>query len=244
MGLVISVVIPAYNEAAYLPQTLGCLMRSVEHEGGNRDLGWVEVIVADSVSTDRTSEVAGALGARVVSVPKHNISRVRNVGAAAARGELLVFLDADTLVPEEFLGRILKEMEPANCLGGAWDTDYRPARCSVRVYLRLWRWLGLWLGMAQGAAQFCRRDAFVAVGRFEESLFMGEDVDFFWRLRKLAKSKGQYVQIVRDLQVVPSCRRFDQWPLWRILIKTNPFYIFVFKRMKFAWQGWYHDVPR
>lgn len=240
----ISVIIPAFNEERFLPRTLEHLRRATERLGsvGGRH---VETIVVDNASTDRTAALALAAGARVVSVPEHNIARVRNAGALAASGGLLVFLDADTLIPEHALGRIAEVMEEdPGCLGGALDLDQRPARRLVRAYLAAWRLIGLCFGMAQGAVQFCRRDAFAAVGGYDESIYMGEDVDFYWRLGKLARSRRQRVRILRDVRAVPSARRFDQWPISRILIETNPLYITMFRRRRAAWRGWYGDVPR
>lgn len=239
----VSVIIPAFNEERFLPETMDRLHRAVQHLGGSSDRQ-IEIIVADNASSDQTAAIALASGARVVTVPEHNIARVRNVGAAASSGDLLVFLDADTLVPETLLTRIVQVVSGTACLGGAVDTDYRPASAMVRFYLRAWRLIGLVMGMAQGATQFCRREAFVALGGYDETLYMGEDVDFYWRLRRLASSSNGHVQFLKDIRVVPSCRRFDQWPLWRTLVETNPLFIVFLRRRKFAWNGWYRDVPR
>src|SRR5258706_2159067 len=113
-------------------------------------------------------------------------------------------------------------MSDATCLGGAVDTDYRPAKLTVKIYLRFWRILGKLTGMAQGATQLCRRDLFFALNGYDETLFMGEDVDFHWRLKRIAKRQKASVVSIEDLRVVPSTRRFDQWPLWRTLVWTNP----------------------
>jgi len=239
----LSVIIPAFNEERFLPQTLGHLRQATEYTGLAPDRD-VETIVVDNASTDRTAEIALAAGTKVISIPEHNIARVRNAGACVASGDLLVFLDADTLIPESLLSRVLQVIEDPTCLGGAVGIDYQPARPLIRVYLRLWRLLGLSLGMAQGAVQFCRRDAFSALKGYDESIYMGEDVDFYWRLSKFAKARGQHVQFLRDIRVVPSCRRFDQWPTLRILIQTNPLYITLFRHYQAAWRGWYSDVPR
>lgn len=239
----LSVIIPAFNEERYLPQTLAHLRRAIGHLGAEPGRG-VEILVVDNASTDRTAEIAEASGAKVIHVPEHNIGRVRNAGAAAASGDVLVFLDADTTVPEDVLSRIVQAMEVPTCLGGAVDTDHRPARRLIRLYLRTWRMIGLLFGMAQGALQFCRREAFSALGGYDESIYMGEDVDFYWRLGKLAKARSQHIRILRDIRVVPSARRFDQWSTWRILVETNPFYITLFQRRRSAWGGWYRDVPR
>jgi hypothetical protein len=157
---------------------------------------------------------------------------------------VLLFLDADTRIPELLLIRIVEEMEKPTCLGGAVDIKYRPTRPLIRAYLRLWRIIGISLRMAQGAAQFCLREAFDELNGYDETLYMGEDVDFYWRLRKLAKLREQEVCFIRDVRVVPSCRRFDQWPLSRIFVETNPFYISLFRKRKSTWRGWYNDIPR
>jgi glycosyltransferase involved in cell wall biosynthesis len=241
--MTISVIIPAFNEERFLPQTLKHLHRATEYLGTAPDRH-IEIIVVDNASSDRTAEIALAAGTRVISVPERNIAKVRNAGAHAASGDLLVFLDADTLIPEILLRRIGQVKEEPDCLGGAVDTDYQPARTLIRAYLRLWRLIGLSFGMAQGALQFCRRDAFSALRGYDETIYMGEDVDFYWRLCKLAKARGQHIRLLRDVQVVPSCRRFDQWSTLRTLIKTNPLYITFFRRYRSAWRGWYRDVPR
>jgi len=92
--------------------------------------------------------------------------------------------------------------------------------------------------MAISATQFCRRDIFDELAGYDETIFMGEDLDFFWRLQKLARRRGLRVAIIRDVTVCPSSRRFDQWPLWRILVWTNPFFLLALRRRRMAWTGW------
>ena len=102
------------------------------------------------------------------------------------------------------------------------DVEYRPRRLLVKLYLRSWRLLGNLMGMVQGATQFCRRDAFEEVGGYDEGAWIGEDVDFYWDLRKLARKTNREVRLIRNPRVRPSCRRFDKWPLWKILVWTKP----------------------
>ena len=102
------------------------------------------------------------------------------------------------------------------------DVDYRPQRRSMRLYLRAWRLLARLTGMAQGATQFCRARAFEEVGGYDETAWIGEDVDFHWSLKRLGRSTGRSVAFIRQPRVWPSSRRFDKWPLWRILVWTNP----------------------
>ena len=182
----ISVIIPAFDEESYLPATLQAVGRSallLQSRGGVN----TEVIVVDNNSSDATATVARSLGAHVVAESEHNIARVRNRGAAIAQGKVLVFVDADTHMPEELLQRIHQAFAAPGCVGGAVDTEYRPKKKSVRVYLGVWRLVGRAAGMAQGATQFCLPDTFTALGGYDESLFMGEDVDFYARMRRHAR---------------------------------------------------------
>ena len=78
----------------------------------------------------------------------------------------------------------------------------------------------------------------------DERAWIGEDVDFYRALRRLARQERRTVRLIRQPRVQPSCRRFDTWPLWRILVWTNPLFIALFRRWKTAWPGWYSDAVR
>jgi len=105
----ISVIVPAYNEERYLGKTLKCIQKAKEFLL-KKDAVTTEIIVVDNGSTDSTSDIAFSFGARVVTETKHNIARVRNAGASLAKGNVLVFIDADTIVPDELLWRINEVM--------------------------------------------------------------------------------------------------------------------------------------
>jgi hypothetical protein len=156
----------------------------------------------------------------------------------------LVFIDADTIVPSHFLNRVADTMASSPCLGGSAGLVHRPASKLLRVYLEVWRRVGTALGMTQGAAQFCRRSAFSALNGYDESQFMGEDVDFYWRLKKLSKKMGGYLKVLEDVKVVPSPRRFDNSPIWRTLVWTNPLFVALFRKARSAWGDWYVRAPR
>ncbi len=241
--MLLSIVIPAFNEAAYLGETLASLNRAkafLQHEKNIQ----AEIIVVDNDSHDATADVARAGGAAVATERQHNVGKVRNSGMQVSQGDVLIFVDADTIVPEKLLARIADTMSELSCFGGAVDTDYRPRRRTLRVYLQCWRVIGKILGMAQGATQFCRRDVFFALNGYDETLFMGEDVDFYWRLKKFAAGKNARAVFIEDLRVVPSARRFDQWSFWRTLLWTNPLLILLLRRSKTSWKGWYNAAPR
>ena len=241
--MLISIIVPAYNEERYIGLTLGSI-KQAQHLLLNEKGIPAEIIVVDNDSTDSTANIALSLEAQVIKEPTHNVAKVRNVGAARANGNILVFVDADVIVPPELLCRIHEAMSDEMCLGGAVDTNYQPDKFSVKVYLRMWRLVGRFAGMAQGATQFCRKDIYASLHGYDETLYMGEDVDFYWRLKRFAKRCHSYVQLIGDIQVSPSSRRFDEWFLWRTLVWTNPIFILVFRRRKGVWKGWYSAMPR
>src|SRR5688500_19292842 len=107
--MLISVVIPAFNEEAYLGQTLAGLDRAAALLREKVKLS-AELVVVDNDSSDSTAEVAREFGAAVVKEAQHNVAKVRNTGASAARGDDLVVVDADTIVPAELLCRTVGGM--------------------------------------------------------------------------------------------------------------------------------------
>ena len=234
----ISVIVPAYNENAWLPATLDSIRAAADHVRARSGVH-VETIVVDNNSTDDTAAIARDSGATVIHEPVRSIGRARNTGARHASGEVLVFVDADVHIPRDLLDVIHETMRDARCLGGGVDTEHHPRHLVVRLHLRAWRVLAAVLPLVQGATQFCRRSAFEEAGGYPEDVWMGEDTDFYSNLRKLALKKGSAVRLIRAPRVRPSSRRFDEWPLWKTLVWTNPLFIALFRRWKAAWGGWY-----
>lgn len=244
----VSIIVPAFNEEAYLAATLHSIRAAADHLRAHSDADdddvHIDVIVVDNNSTDETAAIGRNAGARVVHEPVQGIARARNAGARHAAGDVLVFVDADVAVPPTLLHVIHETMGDPACIGGGMDVDYRPRRFIVRLYLRAWRVLGRLTGMVQGATQFCRKSAFERIGGYDEKAWIGEDVDFHRALRRLTRAEHGTVRFMREPRVRPSCRRFDKWPLWRVLIWTNPLFIALFRRWKAAWSGWYSHPVR
>jgi len=110
----ISFVVPAYNEEAFIADTLNaihCSVRAVNEQ--------YEIIVADDASTDRTAEIARSLGARVERVNYRQIAGTRNAGVRASVGEFIFFFDADTLFNPRTLRSALTSMKKGAVGGGA-----------------------------------------------------------------------------------------------------------------------------
>lgn len=239
----LSIIVPAYNEERYLVDTVTSIRKAGNYFQDTRGSSSLEVIVVDNDSDDRTSELAAQQGCRVLKEKEHNIGKVRNTGAREASGDVLVFIDADTLVPLNIFELIAHKMEDPNCIGGAVDVCYKPAKRLIRYYLYAWRLIGILMSMAQGATQFCRKLDFHEMGGYDENLFMGEDVEFYWKMKRWAKKKSGCVVYIDEARVIPSTRRFDQWSIWKTFVMTNPIFIILFRKTKSFWSGWYVKRP-
>ena len=112
----VSIVIPAFNEERLIGETLRHI--GLASEAFTRP-GWeTETIVCDNNSTDRTAELARASGAQVVFEPVNQIARARNTGAAAATGDWLVFVDADSQPSARLFAEVVEQIQGGRCLAG------------------------------------------------------------------------------------------------------------------------------
>ena len=114
----ISVVIPAFNEAEYLP---GCL-QSIKEVNYPQNL--LEVIVIDNGSTDATRQIAKAFGVSVFCEPAKSVGALRNLGVRHANGQILAFLDADCCVHNEWLKHAEQYFDQSDIV--AWGAPPTP----------------------------------------------------------------------------------------------------------------------
>lgn len=236
----LSVIIPAYNEEQCLPITLERIGNALSIAGCTS-----EIIVVNNDSQDRTKQVAEAFGARVVSEKEHNISTVRNTGAEHSAGDVLIFIDADTLVSEALFQKIATAMEEEKCLGGAVAVQWGELeRKWMRLYLLGGSFWTSVFNMKQGAAQFCSRFVFEKLEGYDQSIFMGEDVEFYWRLSKFARLNQGHLYFIEHPKVITSARRFDMMSLGKTLLLTNPIFIRLAWRKKACWKDWYEEAVR
>lgn len=204
-----------------------------------------ELIVVDNESTDKTAAIAAEFGANVVREPVHNISKVRNSGAHSVTGDVLIFVDADTEVPPGLFKKIAASMKDEKCFGGAVSVEYGELRRRwVKYYLLAWKFWEKFLNTKQGATQFCRKTVFGELNGFDEKIFVGEDVEFYWRLSKLAQKRNGYVDFITEPKVKTSSRRFNEMSLSGILLRTNPFFGRFNWQRKAAWKDWYEKTIR
>ncbi|MFQ5474218.1 MAG: glycosyltransferase [Candidatus Nanoarchaeia archaeon] len=195
----ISVIIPTLNEEKYLPRILDCLDKQTYKD--------FEIIVADAGSKDGTKQIAKEHGARVVKggLPGPG----RNKGAEAARGELLVFLDADVKIPKGFLKKVHDEMQEryldlATC-------EFRPlsnlkidkvAHKIANMFIKLNQYSK---PHAPGFCIFVTKRLFDRVGGFDETVTLAEDHEFVSRA-----SKVRPLRVLEKARVNVSIRRLTK----------------------------------
>lgn len=192
----ISFIIPAYNEERLLAATLDALHVAARAVGED-----YELIVVDDASTDGTALVAERHGTRLVRVAHRQIAATRNAGARVAQGELLIFVDADTMVTEPVVRSAVRAMRAGAAGGGAAVSfdGVLPfyARMLLPVFVRLFRLARL----AAGCFLFCTRSAFSAAGGFDEQLFCAEEL----AMSQALKRHGRFI-VLRE-SVVTSGRK-------------------------------------
>ncbi|HZZ91925.1 MAG TPA: glycosyltransferase [Usitatibacter sp.] len=190
--------IPAYNEERFV----GRAIASIHGAARALALGY-EIVVADDASTDATALVAAAAGARVVAVSCRQIAATRNAGARVARGERLVFVDADTEVDARVLRAAVAALDAGAVGGGAGVRFPRGTPWWASAMAAFTVWFMRHTLLAAGCFVFCTRSAFDAAGGFDERYYGAEE----WVLSNALKRHGRFV--VLDEAVLTSERKVE-----------------------------------
>jgi rSAM/selenodomain-associated transferase 2/rSAM/selenodomain-associated transferase 1 len=189
----ISIIIPALNEAATIAKTLAHLKCETR----------LEVIVVDGGSKDGTVELAGSHGVRVIQ-SKPGKAVQMNAGAAAAAGDILVFLHADTLLPEDFGDQIVSALNQKGVAAGAFRLSIDSSAAGLRIIERTANWRARFLRLPYGdQALFTTKALFKKIGGFPDMPIM-EDYVLVRRLKR----NGRIV--IAPAAVVTSPRRWLQ----------------------------------
>jgi len=203
--MTLSVIIPAYNESEYLDKTLTKLISSVKGLD-IQQTDW-EIIVCDNNSTDTTSEIAKQHGAKVVFESENQISRARNKGAKIAKGEWLLFMDADTYPEKNLMTEIVNIIKQDKLIGcgvtvkvidGSIFNKLRMER--LNPFFRL-------LNIAGGAFILCKKEGFDSINGFSKNLFAYEEFDFIIRLKKYGKTVKRQFKVLYKNPVITSGRK-------------------------------------
>ena len=191
-----SIIVPAFHEGRIINALIGCLNRL---DSGER----IEVIVVDGASEKDTLKAIDARHVIKISSEKSR-GKQMNAGASVARGEVLIFLHADTEPPLHALKKIDSLLERSECVGGAFDLGIRSDRLILKAIGKLASWRSHLTRVPFGdQAIFLRREYFNRIGGYKEIPLM-EDVELMRRIKKL----GDKIWIFRD-RAMTSSRRWD-----------------------------------
>ena len=220
----ISVVVPARNEARLIGQTIEAILHAaaLPHHVGlpHLDETHTELIVVDNASTDQTTEIVNQYvrqyGVQLLQYGHMNPPTARNRGAERACGRILVFVDADTVIPPHTLRRVQDHHAQGYRAGITWLASLEGGR-------RAWCWWTFWClirclplacAKAMPAFMFCTREVYEGYGPFDERVLIGEEWPILAGLYRTARKSLIYD---RSLVVLTSSRRMDlqPWGYWR-----------------------------
>jgi glycosyltransferase involved in cell wall biosynthesis len=211
----LSVVVPAYNESKLINGCVRSVADALELAGvAEADY---ELVVADNRSSDDTAAQAAALGTRVVYEPIRQIARARNRGGFAARGCWILFLDADSWPSAGLVRDLLTAIDDPDTAGGGSLMQMQDLPPLLRPGVWLWNRISWWLSWAAGSFIFCTREAFEALNGFDETLFVGEEIDFSRRLKGYARRRGQRLVILSSHPLCTSGRKGELYSQKEIL---------------------------
>jgi glycosyltransferase involved in cell wall biosynthesis len=212
----ISIVIPTLNEDKYIEPTLFHLKRLKPYE----------IIIADSHSEDNTVKIAKKYGCRIVQAKRGAASYGRNAGGKAAKGDIILFIDADSIVFPNILDVIGKDFKNKKLAG--WT-------CSIYGFTPSWKEQMIYnmsnnivdflttyakKPHAPGIAIGVRKSVFDKVEGFDENLKVMEDHDFALRVGKHGKFKFS-----KDTCVYTSTRRMKEWGGLGLIRKYSKIYV-------------------
>jgi len=200
----ISVIIPAHNEERYLKQTLEGLQR--------QNYGWFEVIVVANGCTDRTREIARGRCHRLIVLSERNLGVARNLGARMARGDILLFLDADTILEPMALRVIAESFSAADAAGTVQGRPDDP-RWAYRLIYALKNFVHRSsLHPGSSGVILCWREHFIRVGGFDEGLEVRENSDLLKRLKRFGRYK-----YIGSVSATTSMRRYERCGVGKVV---------------------------
>lgn len=208
----LSIVMPVLDEAGQIEATLAALA-PLRRRG-------VELIVVDGGSQDGTVALARAEADAVLDAPRGR-ARQMNAGAAAARGEVLLFLHADTILPLE-ADRLALRAAAGGRDWGRFDVRIAGRHPMLRVVAMLMNWRSRLTGIATGdQAIFVRRELFQRIGGFPDQPLM-EDIELSRRLRRVS------APACLPARATTSGRRWESRGVWRT----------IFLMWRLRWRYW------
>ena len=217
----LSIIIPTLNEEKYLPR--------LQHSIRTQNFGDFEVIISDGDSSDRTQQIAKDSGARLVISRRRSPADQRNYGARIANGSILLFLDADSVLPKRFLSCVTIEFKNRNL--DAASFYFKPDSREFIYKIYSWFYTSVCFvfqyikPISIGAGIIIKKSLHQKINGFDASIFIGEDHDYSQRAGKFGKFR-----IISSKKVFFSVRRFEKHGKFKTLIKW--FYCVVYTLFK------------
>ncbi len=212
--MVLSIIIPTYNEAENIGNLIGYLKQSIDETK-------VEIIVADGESNDKTLELARDTGAKAVTSPGKGRAAQMNYGASIASGDVLYFVHADCYPPKEFVTQIQNAITQGYDLG-RYSTKFDSPRNILKINAWFTRF-DFFFCMGGDQTLFIRRSLFRESGGFNENMKIMEEYEFCER----ARAKGRYIILAGAALV--SARKYESNGWWRVQM-ANAKVISMYKR--------------
>lgn len=213
-----SIIIPAHNEEKYIGKCLRAIKSAAKYIYPDT----VEIIVAANRCTDATAEISKQLGAKVIENNDKCIAAVRNAGARAAEGEIIVTIDADSLMTKYSLLEIRELLSSGRYIGGGTDPKFDRMSLGIAcsaLYVAF-NLLPIMIkngGYLSGAMFWLYKRDFDAIGGFDESLVSLEDMDFAVRLKRRGKALGKKYGTLKRSYITTSSRKFDEFGDWYLI---------------------------
>ncbi len=222
----ISIVIPTYNEEKYIGKTLNALI--------NQNYKNFEVIIVDSDSKDKTKKEAlkfrKKLNLKFYNIKERGIGKARNFGALKSKGKILLFIDADTILPRDTLKKVVKEFENDKLIGLTFLYSCYDGNLVDKFIYKLAS-IGMVALSLFNIYHFpgffsCYKKEFFNKEKFNEKLKHSEDVDLSLRMRKYGKLK-----IVKSY-IYTSSRRLKKVGRTKLIIKDIKRGLFFYLKKK------------
>ena len=217
----ISVIIPAHNEEKYIRRCIHSIKKADERFKGN-----TEIIVVCNRCTDKTAKIAEENGARVLFNEDRCIAKVRNAGIEAAKGKIIVTIDADNRMTPGTLNEIYRLLKSGRYIGGGAPIRFErysfPLWCNDILCRVSFMITGLYSGIF-----WAKKETFDAIGGFVDKKAM-EDVATAKLLKQYGKKKGKKYTTLKKNVLINSTRKYDDlgdWLYFKLLIQNAGIFV-------------------